>query len=158
MFSGYSNTMRGLSSSAESFSGAFGSPPEISRPLSVASVAGRLARFRAPVSLASASGLVSSWFAINPSESLLNCWRAPASATAGMLPQAWKNVTVSLTLALWLHEVGAEKKLMYGSFERSEEHTSELQSLMRISYAVFCLKNKNKKQTKRRDNYYDRYK
>src|SRR3546814_3819320 len=30
---------------------------------------------------------------------------------------------------------------------RSEEHTSELQSLMRISYAVFCLK-KKKKQTK----------
>src|SRR3546814_5530291 len=27
---------------------------------------------------------------------------------------------------------------------RSEEHTSELQSLMRISYAVFCLKNKNR--------------
>src|SRR3546814_6122047 len=35
--------------------------------------------------------------------------------------------------------------------DRSEEHTSELQSLMRISYAVFCLKKKNtyknKKQT-----------
>src|SRR3546814_3075484 len=30
--------------------------------------------------------------------------------------------------------------------ERSEEHTSELQSLMRISYAVFCLKKKNNKQ------------
>src|SRR3546814_6760398 len=30
------------------------------------------------------------------------------------------------------------------SFPRSEEHTSELQSLMRISYAVFCLKKKNK--------------
>src|SRR3546814_8672489 len=32
--------------------------------------------------------------------------------------------------------------------DRSEEHTSELQSLMRISYAVFCLtnKNRNKKQ------------
>src|SRR3546814_2143068 len=29
---------------------------------------------------------------------------------------------------------------------RSEEHTSELQSLMRISYAVFCLKKKNKTQ------------
>src|SRR3546814_2300392 len=28
-------------------------------------------------------------------------------------------------------------------FHRSEEHTSELQSLMRTSYAVFCLKNKN---------------
>src|SRR3546814_2670620 len=31
-----------------------------------------------------------------------------------------------------------------GEQERSEEHTSELQSLMRISYAVFCLKNKKK--------------
>src|SRR3546814_7693808 len=31
-----------------------------------------------------------------------------------------------------------------GSPERSEEHTSELQSLMRISYAVFCLKKKKK--------------
>src|SRR3546814_6034612 len=31
-------------------------------------------------------------------------------------------------------------------YSRSEEHTSELQSLMRISYAVFCL-NKNKKKT-----------
>src|SRR3546814_2599305 len=31
---------------------------------------------------------------------------------------------------------------------RSEEHTSELQSLMRISYAVFCLKKKNKKTPK----------
>src|SRR3546814_6949935 len=30
--------------------------------------------------------------------------------------------------------------------ERSEEHTSELQSLMRISYAVFCLKKKNKEK------------
>src|SRR3546814_20931344 len=34
--------------------------------------------------------------------------------------------------------------------DRSEEHTSELQSLMRISYAVFCLtKNKNKKQMRK---------
>src|SRR3546814_4879647 len=31
--------------------------------------------------------------------------------------------------------------------KRSEEHTSELQSLMRISYAVFCLKKKNNQQT-----------
>src|SRR3546814_8985349 len=34
--------------------------------------------------------------------------------------------------------------------DRSEEHTSELQSLMRISYAVFCLKNKTKKNTKQK--------
>src|SRR3546814_8378782 len=31
------------------------------------------------------------------------------------------------------------------ALNRSEEHTSELQSLMRISYAVFCLKKKNNK-------------
>src|SRR3546814_3813338 len=35
---------------------------------------------------------------------------------------------------------------------RSEEHTSELQSLMRSSYAVFCLKKKNKTQTKPKRN------
>src|SRR3546814_13693302 len=37
---------------------------------------------------------------------------------------------------------------------RSEEHTSELQSLMRISYAVFCLKKKKKNQSDRLNNYY----
>src|SRR3546814_5918351 len=37
--------------------------------------------------------------------------------------------------------------LLLDVVERSEEHTSELQSLMRISYAVFCLK-KNNEQTK----------
>src|SRR3546814_8314115 len=35
---------------------------------------------------------------------------------------------------------------------RSEEHTSELQSLMRISYAVFCLKKKNNNQQNKRTN------
>src|SRR3546814_5287779 len=34
------------------------------------------------------------------------------------------------------------------ALRRSEEHTSELQSLMRISYAVFCLKKKKKKKNK----------
>src|SRR3546814_3043583 len=40
-------------------------------------------------------------------------------------------------------------RLPYSSrnLQRSEEHTSELQSLMRISYAVFCLKKKTNKQT-----------
>src|SRR3546814_5327958 len=37
---------------------------------------------------------------------------------------------------------------------RSEEHTSELQSLMRISYAVFCLKKKNKKHKPKHLSYY----
>src|SRR3546814_8055691 len=40
--------------------------------------------------------------------------------------------------------------------DRSEEHTSELQSLMRISYAVFCLKKKNNKNNniKQYNNHY----
>src|SRR3546814_10893807 len=38
-----------------------------------------------------------------------------------------------------------------GSRGRSEEHTSELQSLMRISYAVFCLKKKNIYQRQHKD-------
>src|SRR3546814_2029141 len=42
-------------------------------------------------------------------------------------------------------------KQMVGWFKRSEEHTSELQSLMRISYAVFCLKKKRKKITHTQD-------
>src|SRR3546814_9545915 len=37
-------------------------------------------------------------------------------------------------------------------FTRSEEHTSELQSLMRISYAVFCLKKKNNTKTNIKNN------
>src|SRR3546814_3217673 len=44
-------------------------------------------------------------------------------------------VTVAVSLADKLDSIA-------GFFVRSEEHTSELQSLMRISYAVFCLKKK----------------
>src|SRR3546814_9646973 len=39
------------------------------------------------------------------------------------------------------------------AFVRSEEHTSELQSLMRISYAVFCLKKKIKTQRNKHTNH-----
>src|SRR3546814_1524315 len=37
--------------------------------------------------------------------------------------------------------------IFFAAINRSEEHTSELQSLMRISYAVFCLKTKNRINT-----------
>src|SRR3546814_10182310 len=48
------------------------------------------------------------------------------------------NISTAL-LVRWLTALAADP----GAFSaRSEEHTSELQSLMRISYAVFCLKNK----------------
>src|SRR3546814_6542849 len=42
------------------------------------------------------------------------------------------------------HPVSVARSLLREIPVRSEEHTSELQSLMRISYAVFCLKKKNK--------------
>src|SRR3546814_7561655 len=44
--------------------------------------------------------------------------------------------------------IDVDRAPVAGLPERSEEHTSELQSLMRISYAVFCLK-KNKQHTQR---------
>src|SRR3546814_9418224 len=43
---------------------------------------------------------------------------------------------------------GAEDERLGDLRHRSEEHTSELQSLMRISYAVFCLKKNNTQQSK----------
>src|SRR3546814_5550759 len=41
------------------------------------------------------------------------------------------------------YNVGLSQRRAEAAKARSEEHTSELQSLMRISYAVFCLKKKN---------------
>src|SRR3546814_6291491 len=50
---------------------------------------------------------------------------------------------VGAGLALLRRCVGARRLVVLGDRPaRSEEHTSELQSLMRISYAVFCLNNK----------------
>src|SRR3546814_10755581 len=46
-----------------------------------------------------------------------------------------------------------EVELAVAQDERSEEHTSELQSLMRISYAVFCLKKKKPKPNSQNHNY-----
>src|SRR3546814_3452837 len=42
-------------------------------------------------------------------------------------------------------QLSVDPQNINGAIERSEEHTSELQSLMRISYAVFCLKKKKTK-------------
>src|SRR3546814_3128893 len=65
---------------------------------------------------------------------------APASGASG-------RPTVGNRLARYLVEQAQEVlRRLLGDFahaHRSEEHTSELQSLMRISYAVFCLKKKN---------------
>src|SRR3546814_12761026 len=52
-------------------------------------------------------------------------------------------------LSASLHRVPPSTTLLDNCVDRSEEHTSELQSLMRISYAVFCLKKKIKKTNSR---------
>src|SRR3546814_8220397 len=54
----------------------------------------------------------------------------------------------SLLNARFVEEVGTRRISHAGLIGRSEEHTSELQSLMRISYAVFCLKKKTKNTRK----------
>src|SRR3546814_4769005 len=54
----------------------------------------------------------------------------------------------STALCRWPRCVTPGSRVLYPRVRvRSEEHTSELQSLMRISYAVFCLKKKKKKNT-----------
>src|SRR3546814_9651686 len=57
-----------------------------------------------------------------------------ANAMSGSLPQAPAHIELTL--------VGVRRRLRTAQGLRSEEHTSELQSLMRISYAVFCLTTK----------------
>src|SRR3546814_7725641 len=61
---------------------------------------------------------------------------------------------------LWSFEIGVPvmstplisgNMLYVAAYDRSEEHTSELQSLMRISYAVFCLKKKKNKKNKKKN-------
>src|SRR3546814_4943074 len=56
----------------------------------------------------------------------------------------WVKVTQRVPVRIAFDEVAKRDMIAGLSTEvRSEEHTSELQSLMRISYAVFCLKKKN---------------
>src|SRR3546814_7081125 len=52
-------------------------------------------------------------------------------------------VTKPFRLGVLLARMRAQLRQHEQSEDRSEEHTSELQALMRISYAVFCLKKKN---------------
>src|SRR3546814_8321692 len=116
----------------------------------VRSGAGRRNRPRSALAHARLSGVTVRGYAGNPRDSRVNrpfcrsgrrlfLWqrRAKARKTA-VLPEFMK------------HEVRHgrpldARKLTQQADPRSEEHTSELQSLMRNSYAVFCLKKKKKK-------------
>src|SRR3546814_2258316 len=68
------------------------------------------------------------------------CWPAPSRAISCLiLFSVLARRAQSRGVLAVIGSVSSER--------RSEEHTSELQSLMRISYAVFCLKKKKKKHT-----------
>src|SRR3546814_1838533 len=86
---------------------------------------------------------------------LLKCFReryhaiihARAAPTDGGLKAL--DICVRKTLIYWYgcgggHRLAQLLGSLYNGGRKSEEHTSELQSLMRISYAVFCLKKKKR--------------
>src|SRR3546814_10372600 len=65
--------------------------------------------------------------------------RSQCSRWQGSSARSWKGFW-----AHWASWTCSHSCACLEGWARSEEHTSELQSLMRISYAVFCLKKKNK--------------
>src|SRR3546814_10490810 len=79
----------------------------------------------------------------------------PAAPVATCISQArWSSHWVrkawgrdfAMTSVPWLRSIMMRRSPRLATSRRSEEHTSELQSLMRISYAVFCLKKKKRKE------------
>src|SRR3546814_7561260 len=70
----------------------------------------------------------------------LGHYRSPAGCRSGYRPSSWQDDGLR----------GQTRKV---GRRRSEEHTSELQSLMRSSYAVFCLKKKKNNTTSRKFNH-----
>src|SRR3546814_8830547 len=59
----------------------------------------------------------------------------------------WRFTNKKLAEKYFPYSMGETAENVARQWNRSEEHTSELQSLMRISYAVFCLKTKTKTKT-----------
>src|SRR3546814_7435405 len=65
-------------------------------------------------------------------------WCARAAGCVGLFPSQVKHGSAARSRLAWQTEIHKDTKVPVGQARRSEEHTSELQSLMRISYAVFC--------------------
>src|SRR3546814_3623073 len=67
----------------------------------------------------------------------------------------WRMSASGLRVSAVIAQIGCSRarraRLRIARPSRSEEHTSELQSLMRISYAVFCLKKKKHKKRKQKN-------
>src|SRR3546814_1528767 len=83
-------------------------------------------------------------------------WISPAGRqkTSKKWPRSWnRNCWADLEVKVATSTCHQERATLHGPITnevpipRSEEHTSELQSLMRISYAVFCLKKKKQTRT-----------
>src|SRR3546814_5857971 len=115
---------------------------------------------------------ISDWSSDVCSSDLPRCVSAPANATRTRFnrshftktrqPPARRTISQEGSMddgyeAQGYHRADQGKRHRVGRPARSEEHTSELQSLMRISYAVFCLKkkkkNKNNITTRSKSNY-----
>src|SRR3546814_6668543 len=89
---------------------------------------------------------------VRPAVSMIDCWTSglkarkfdgDSASTHCMMEKRSRLRSGSPTCAASTMRDRARADSKYA---RSEEHTSELQSLMRISYAVFCLKKKKEKQ------------
>src|SRR3546814_5602206 len=86
----------------------------------------------------------------------MECAASAVSSTAEvMLVTVWAWVSIAclirsaeLTTSVTVDWIEPFASSVFCVAARSEEHTSELQSLMRISYAVFCLKKKKNRQNK----------
>src|SRR3546814_5050773 len=82
-----------------------------------------------------------SWPATRPPSSQAPPWPSTAAARSTDLDRAPPE-TEEKSMTLTPERIVADRRELRDRWYRSEEHTSELQSLMRISYAVFCLKKK----------------
>src|SRR3546814_7459601 len=106
----------------------------------------------APSAVQAPSTAVFIFAALRPSTIIGRNSAAPAGA--GM---SWAAISLHWKIMSWGRTNGAARadrsrsafilRVIHCAKRRSEEHTSELQSLMRISYAVFCLKKKTKIRT-----------
>src|SRR3546814_9548288 len=88
-------------------------------------------------------GLLARVIVLDLNLSLGRHWAEALAVSAAVKNAIQIIATRNMLAAEIIWEVCARAFGSHPDFVRSEEHTSELQSLMRISYAVFCLKKKN---------------
>src|SRR3546814_6006978 len=76
----------------------------------------------------------------------VRAWELPVLLASAVLTAVWFGIDKPRQVERTGTPAALGVALTFFAVGRSEEHTSELQSLMRISYAVFCLKKKIKKE------------